>query len=1043
MFVKTTRKIAEYVSSRLKDASEFRNAMDPDNLAFDTLTAPAMGDAPTLTDVEIWKIEYKAFSEATKRRELLLGQVFAIVLGQCSPTVVDRLKSNATWDAINGANDLIGLLRLIRTSMYTGATSKNPLQSLLEAQTKFLSFRQTARMTNAEYLRSFTALSDQVLHLHGDLGTDQTYVTARIVEDGGDPADMDTRATMTLTIREEYLAMMFFTHADAKRFGSLVATAQNDYVSGIDKYPKTVSKAYDMLVNFVNPNRSHGIDDQDGGMSFYQDGSNRNPGRGGQARNNPGGRGRGAGGNRSTGSGNNDEDNHANVEAADEDSGVGSATNNSTQDDAYLTQSSFNIECIEHLVLRHDLPRMWLLLDSCSTTDIFANASLLRDIQSAPTPVWIRCNAGRVKLTQQGMFGNYPHPVWYNPKGVANILSLANVTKNYRVTMDSTESAAMFVHKSNGNFIKFEPSGTGLYKHELPADTSNINDMWSLLSNVPTVADNASKYTKRAYKGAVEARRLQNIIMTPASRKYKEVILDYLRDSKVTKADITAADHIFGPNLGALKGKTVHRPNPHVASGVDAIPPDVIKMHRHLTLTVDIMFINRLPFLVTKTRALQFTTVEFMKNRQVATVHQMLQSVLNLYTNRGFVIDAIFADYEFEALRPWHPNLNTAAADEHVPDIERQIRTIKDSTRSTYRMLPFRRIPRIMLIHLVKTAVFWLNAVPTNDGITQRYSPRYILTGQHVLASKHAVIPFGAYVQTHEPHTNDMGQRTASCICLGPTGNTQGGHYFMSLTSGDKIVRHRWTELPMPREAITRVNTIARRQKMPSTITYANRQGAEILDYIEDYADDHDSDSDDDTYSQPDDASDNDSVLSADTDTSDNDSDTNSDDDSSDDSSSDSSNDDDNDYNPPALPTQGVPTIHAQGVPLFPRVPPALAANQGVDINIDAQQAHDPNEFDDFAPNADEPAMEENDNNPVNDEDEDMVSNDQNYDTGSEDENNERMTESDIFRLAETHGRTQATEQNAMRPRREIRARRYDDFNYTFFEGWDYRAHRN
>ena len=130
LFVKTTREIAEYVSSKLKDASEFRNAMDPDNLAFETLTAPMLGEAPTIMDIEIWKISYKVHSEAVNRRELLIGQVFAIVLGQCSPTVVDRLKANAEWNAVNNGNDLMGLLRLIRTSMYTGATSKNPIQSL-------------------------------------------------------------------------------------------------------------------------------------------------------------------------------------------------------------------------------------------------------------------------------------------------------------------------------------------------------------------------------------------------------------------------------------------------------------------------------------------------------------------------------------------------------------------------------------------------------------------------------------------------------------------------------------------------------------------------------------------------------------------------------------------------------------------------------------------------------------------------------------------------------------------------------------------------
>jgi hypothetical protein len=256
----------------------------------------------------------------------------------------------------------------------------------------------------------------------------------------------------------------------------------------------------------------------------------------------------------------------------------------------------------------------------CSTTDIFANASLLSGLHIARTPsIWVRCNAGRIQLTEQGYFGNYPYPVWYNPKGVANILSLANVTKHYRVTMDSITSAAIVVHKSNGTSITFEPSGSGLYKHELSNDASQVNQMWTMLSSVVTVDDRASKYSKRAYKGAVAARRLQNIIMQPNARKYKDVILDYLRDSKVTRADVAAAEDIFGPNLGSLKGKTVRRPNPHVASGADQIPPEVLKLHKHVTITVDIMFVNNLPFFVTKSRGLQFTTVEFLP------VNSMLQ----------------------------------------------------------------------------------------------------------------------------------------------------------------------------------------------------------------------------------------------------------------------------------------------------------------------------------------------------------------------------------------------------------------------------------
>ena len=103
------------------------------------------------------------------------------------------------------------------------------------------------------------------------LGINDAYVTERIEKDNGNPSDANVRAAMIHTIREEYLAMRFFIHADPKRYGPLIANAQNNYVGGIDKYPKTISKVYDMLVNYVSHTKISNTDDQDGGMSFYQE----------------------------------------------------------------------------------------------------------------------------------------------------------------------------------------------------------------------------------------------------------------------------------------------------------------------------------------------------------------------------------------------------------------------------------------------------------------------------------------------------------------------------------------------------------------------------------------------------------------------------------------------------------------------------------------------------------------------------------------------------------------------------------------------------
>ena len=99
-----------------------------------------------------------------------------------------------------------------------------------------------------------------------------------------------------------------------------------------------------------------------------------------------------------------------------------------------------------------------------------------------------------------------------------------------------------------------------------------------------------------------------------------------------------------------------------------------------------------------------------------------------------------------------------------------------------------------------------------------------------------------------------MGPQTLGAICLGPTGNQQGGHWFLSLTSGARIICHRWTSLPAPREVICRVNSMGKRQDMPSTLTFANQVGTEICDAVRDLYNNvsdegSEFDGDDDSYS--------------------------------------------------------------------------------------------------------------------------------------------------------------------------------------------------
>ena len=55
-----------------------------------------------------------------------------------------------------------------------------------------------------------------------------------------------------------------------------------------------------------------------------------------------------------------------------------------------------------------------------------------------------------------------------------------------------------------------------------------------------------------------------------------------------------------------------------------------------------------------------------------------------------------------------------------------------------------------------------------------------------------------------------MQTRTVGAIALCPTGNVQGGHFYLSLATGHRLNRIPTTPLPMPQEVINRVHSLVR-----------------------------------------------------------------------------------------------------------------------------------------------------------------------------------------------------------------------------------------
>ena len=161
--------------------------------------------------------------------------------------------------------------------------------------------------------------------------------------------------------------------------------------------------------------------------------------------------------------------------------------------------------------------------------------------------------------------------------------------------------------------------------------------------------------------------------------------------------------------------------------------------------------------------------------------------------------------------------------------------------------MPFKRISKLMIVHIVASAIFCINAFPPSTpgaGLSDTKVLGQLILGNTVDYKNVFCLQPGEYVQVHqedEPRNTIDIDRIVKAIALGPQYNLQGGYFFESLLTGKRLRRSHWTPVNMTEDVIEIYDTF-NTKGCPEDLIFCDFNDQPIPSTYSDLTNDYDND---------------------------------------------------------------------------------------------------------------------------------------------------------------------------------------------------------
>jgi hypothetical protein len=169
-FTKTVEALGEYNAKNVKNPGDMMSLTE--KLVAPTIVRPPDIDNETATNIvsfTLWKEAFTVYSKRTNIIQQNMKEVFAVIWGQFSESLRDKVKSTSEYETKLIDGDCVWLLTKIKAIMLQFEDQTSLFISLSDANLSFASFHQSAEMTLTTYKTEYENRIHVIKHYGGSI----------------------------------------------------------------------------------------------------------------------------------------------------------------------------------------------------------------------------------------------------------------------------------------------------------------------------------------------------------------------------------------------------------------------------------------------------------------------------------------------------------------------------------------------------------------------------------------------------------------------------------------------------------------------------------------------------------------------------------------------------------------------------------------------------------------------------------------------------------------------------------------------------------